>query len=102
RLQRPIVLPEIPPSRGEPVGRAAFFRTLGPGHARRLTDQMDDLAVGHIPARPTRPGGTQAKIGLLEVHEVAFVEQADFLEYLPPDHHARATHPIDLHQLVRW
>ena len=63
---------------------------------------MNDLAAGHVPARPARPRGAQAEIRLLEIEEVSLIQQADFFEDLAPDHHAGAADPIDLHRLLGW
>src|SRR5665213_4346763 len=65
------VFAEKPLAGGKPVRGPAFARSLGIGHARALPDQVNDSGLWHIPAGPTGPAGAQAKIDLLEIHEVS-------------------------------
>src|SRR4051794_18114899 len=80
--------------RVEPVARTALGQPLHPRHAGALADEVDDLAVRDVPAGPSRAGGAEAEIRLFVVHEVPVVEQADALDQLRADHHARARDPV--------
>ena len=55
---------------------------------------MDDTRVRHIPARPAPATGSLAKIDLLEVQEVAFIERPHLLEHFPPHGQACAGDPV--------
>ena len=95
RLGAAVVVEEVA-ARGPRTSRPAarVCAGAGVGHARALADQVDDPRRRHVPARPAGPARPAAEVDLLEVHEIALVEQADGLEDLAADDQAGPGDPV--------
>src|ERR1700704_2082379 len=61
---------------------------------------MDDATGRDIPGWPTVLLRVEAEINVIEVREIAFVEQTDFSKHFAADHHARARNPVGLESVV--
>ena len=85
---------EVTATTGEPVVRHRLRLALGIGDAGALAHEVNHAARRHVPTRPTRALRLPAIIHFFEIEKVAFIHQADLIDDLAANDHARAGHPI--------
>ncbi len=71
-----------------------------PVQAGALGADVNDPAIGNMPAGEPGTRRPQAKIGFFPVEEIAFVEAADHIQDFAPNEEAGTVHPVDFDRAV--
>src|SRR5260221_4790082 len=69
-------------------------------HAGRLPDELHHPTGRNVPGGPVHFFRIEAKVDVIEIGVITFIQQADIFEYFAPDDHACASNPVRLDGLV--